>query len=44
MARIATDERCSVSLAELWRDHTVEDLILYSEALDFKDEMKRPVN
>jgi hypothetical protein len=41
MARIATDPRCSVSLADLRRDHTVLDLVLYLEAIDLADERER---
>jgi hypothetical protein len=43
VARIATDPRCSVSLAQLWRDHTILDVILYLEAIDLADERERPV-
>lgn len=42
MARIATDPRCSVSLASLRRDHTILDLLTYVAALDFADERERP--
>jgi len=42
MAKIATDERCSVSIADLWQKHTVLDVILYLEGLDFSDELRRP--
>lgn len=42
MARVATDERCSVSIADLRREHTVLDLITYLEALDWSDELRRP--
>ena len=42
MIRVATDERCSVSLAELRRDHTIIDLIDYYEGLDFADDRSRP--
>lgn len=41
MIRVATDERCAVSLADLRRDHTIIDLIDYYEALDFADDCAR---
>ena len=41
MILVATDERVSVSLAELRRDHTIIDLIDYYEGLDFKDDLAR---
>jgi hypothetical protein len=43
MARVITDSRCSVTLADLRKNHTVNDLILYLEAIDFQDERERPV-
>ena len=43
MSQVATDPRCSVTLAELRRDHTVNDLILYLEAINFQDERERPI-
>jgi hypothetical protein len=42
MAQVVTDTRCSVTLAELWRDHTINDLILYLEAMSFADDRERP--
>lgn len=41
MSRISTDQRCSVTLSDLRRRHTVLDLILYVEALDHADELAR---
>jgi hypothetical protein len=35
---VATDPRCSVTLAELGRDHTIHDLLDYVEMLMWKDE------
>lgn len=43
MATIATDPRCSVSIASLKREHTVIDLVLYLEAIDLADERERVV-
>ena len=37
MLRVSTDPRCTVSLAELRRDHTILDLLDYIETLDFLD-------
>ena len=42
MAIVVTDTRCSVTLASLRQDHTVNDLILYLEAINFADERSRP--
>jgi len=42
MARIATHESTSVTLAELRRDHDVVDLILYYEAIEFWEAQRRP--
>lgn len=35
--RIATDARCSVSVAELLTHHTVRDVMDLNDALDFRD-------
>jgi hypothetical protein len=43
MSRIVTDERCSVSLSELMRDHTISDVLFYLESLNFSDECRRSV-
>ena len=43
MARVITDRRCSVSLADLRSRHTIRDLKTYVEALDFADERDREV-
>ena len=38
IVRVSTDNRCSVSMASLYNDHTVVDLMDYYEGLDFIDD------